>query len=139
MVQGTVLAPSETADWHGKNHLIKFTEPTNCSVLGVSGTASIDGVGAVWWASEAAGNSSRPDLLIFKGMHSPCSAATVYSQTSLIRLSSIPIPHHLEENRWLLVLIYSICHVHIQYCVFDYPVPSPIRIFFCGKQMCAVN
>ena len=23
-------------------------------------------------------------------------------------------------------------------CVFDHPVPSPIRIFFCGKQMCAV-
>ena len=24
-------------------------------------------------------------------------------------------------------------------CVFDYPVPSPIRIFFCGKRMCAVK
>ena len=23
-------------------------------------------------------------------------------------------------------------------CVFGYPVPSPIRIFFCGKRLCAI-
>ena len=52
-----------------------------------------------------------------------------YSQTSLIRSSFIRIPRHPEENRWLP--IYSICHAYIQYVCSDYPVPSPIRMFFC--------
>ena len=60
-----------------------------------------------------------------------------YSQTLLMWFSFIRIPRHLEENHWLQ--IYTICHAYIQVCVFDYPVLSPIRIFFCGKQMCAVK
>ena len=60
-----------------------------------------------------------------------------YSQTSLIRSSVIRIPRHSAENRWLP--IYSICHAYIQcvcVCVSDYPVPQPIRMFFCGKGIC---
>ena len=60
-----------------------------------------------------------------------------YSQTSLIR-----IPRHPEDNRWLLTYIMSCIHtVHV--CVFDYPIPSPIRIFvenewvwWCARSDC---
>ena len=56
-----------------------------------------------------------------------------YSQTSIIRSSFIRIPRHPEENRWLP--IYSSCSAYTV-CVFDYPVPSPIRNFSWKTDVC---
>ena len=56
-----------------------------------------------------------------------------YSQTSLIRSSFIRIPRHPEENCWSP--IYSNA-MHTHTCVFDYPVPSPIRIFLWKTDVC---
>ena len=62
-----------------------------------------------------------------------CCHQLSYSQTSLFRSSFIRIPRHPKENRWLP--IYSMSCIHTV-CVFDYPVPSPIRIFLWKTDAC---
>ena len=58
-----------------------------------------------------------------------------YSQASLIRSSFIRIPRHPEEIR-CLTPIYNTCHAYVSVCVFDYPVPSPNRIFSWKTDVC---
>ena len=115
--QGTIIAPPNPLDWQQNTYFIHFHNPNNCSVVGRSPDAEIEGHGLAWWTRNESKEKKGPSLIVFSGMQYATDHVTHLQQKSLGQHSRYSL-----LSIQLLSCSFCVCvHTYMWQAVNQYP------------------